>query len=532
MSSLQERSAGVTPAGRSVARALISFLPLVCIALLSIAIAFAYAVSAALTPGAGVPGWILLGGGIAQALILIALATLSLRHARKLESFALRDTLTGLANRAGLHSDYPAIAANASGSEEIALALIDLDGFLSVNDRHGHAVGDKLLCAAAGVFGELCGEEARIYRLGGDEFALVKAGPLAATLIEGMARKIVDRMSKPVHVDGMRLTVGASIGLARMSANGDHSSSELLRRADVALFESKCSGKARCSWFDIQSDISREETRVMEEELRSALAREQFQLNYQPLVDCDTQRIVGVEALLRWNRPDGERIETSRFVSVAEQSGLIDPLGLWALRRACVDALDWNGIKLSVNLSPVQLKNPEFPIQLGHILEETGFAPERLELEITENCLVINPVVAERCLSVIRGFGVSVVLDDFGTGYASIGFLRRFRFEKLKIDRSLVTQADTDDGSRAMMLSSITVARAMKMDVTAEGVETREQAAMVRAAGCDQIQGWLYFKAMPAEAIPQHLDKVAQFADAYALDSLPDSIDEPESKVA
>jgi len=532
VSSLQGRSAGVTPAGRSVARALISFLPLVCIALLSIAIAFAYAVSAALTPGAGVPGWILLGGGIAQALILIALATLSLRHARKLESFALRDTLTGLANRAGLHSDYPAIAANASGSEEIALALIDLDGFLSVNDRHGHAVGDKLLCAAAGVFGELCGEEARIYRLGGDEFALVKAGPLAATLIEGMARKIVDRMSKPVHVDGMRLTVGASIGLARMSANGDHSSSELLRRADVALFESKCSGKARCSWFDIQSDISREETRVMEEELRSALAREQFQLNYQPLVDCDTQRIVGVEALLRWNRPDGERIETSRFVSVAEQSGLIDPLGLWALRRACVDALDWNGIKLSVNLSPVQLKNPEFPIQLGHILEETGFAPERLELEITENCLVINPVVAERCLSVIRGFGVSVVLDDFGTGYASIGFLRRFRFEKLKIDRSLVTQADTDDGSRAMMLSSITVARAMKMDVTAEGVETREQAAMVRAAGCDQIQGWLYFKAMPAEAIPQHLDKVAQFADAYALDSLPDSIDEPESKVA
>ncbi len=200
------------------------------------------------------------------------------------------------------------------------------------------------------------------------------------------------------------------------------------------------------------------------------------------------------------------------------------------LRRACVDALDWNGIKLSVNLSPVQLKNPEFPIQLGHILEETGFAPERLELEITENCLVVNPLIAERCLAMIHGFGVNIVLDDFGTGYASIGFLRRFRFEKLKIDRSLVTQADTDDASRAMMLSSITVARAMKMDVTAEGVETLEQAEMVRAAGCDQIQGWLYFKAMPAEAIPQHLDRVAQITPPAR--SEPEPIGSLESKVA
>ena len=532
MNSLQGRSAAATPAERPVPRAFASYLPLVSIAVLAIAIALAYAISAALTPGAGLPGWILVAGGIAQALILTALAPLSARHARKLNLFARCDALTGLANRAGLHSNYPDIAASAGPQDEIALALIDLDGFLSVNDRHGHAVGDGLLCKVARIIGDLCGDEARIYRLGGDEFALVKAGPLSATLIEGMARNIVDRLSKPVHLDGLRLTVGASIGLARMSASGDHSSSELLRRADIALFESKCGGKGRCTWFDMQSDIFREETRVMEEELRSALAREQFCLHYQPLVDCHSQRIVGVEALLRWNRPDGQRIETSRVVSVAEQSGLIDPLGLWVLRRACVDALDWNGIKLSVNLSPVQLKNPEFPIQLGHILEETGFAPERLELEITENCLVVNPVVAERCLSVIRGFGVRIVLDDFGTGYASIGFLRRFRFEKLKIDRSLVTQADTDDGSRAMMLSSITVARAMKMDVTAEGVETREQADMVRAAGCDQIQGWLYFKAMPADAIPQHLDRVARFAGADRTDPLPDSTDKPESKVA
>jgi EAL domain-containing protein (putative c-di-GMP-specific phosphodiesterase class I) len=215
--------------------------------------------------------------------------------------------------------------------------------------------------------------------------------------------------------------------------------------------------------------------------------------------------VVAVECLLRWERPDGKPVGPHIFIPVAEESGLINAIGLWVLRQACRDALAWDDITLSVNISAAQLRNPEFPIQLGHILEETGFDPERLELEITETCLVLDPVVAERSLAVIRGFGVKISLDDFGTGYASIGFLRQFRFEKLKLDRSLVVQAGEDDGSRAMMLSSITVARAMKMGVTAEGVETQEQADMVRAAGCDQIQGWLYFKAMPAADIAQHL---------------------------
>lgn len=218
------------------------------------------------------------------------------------------------------------------------------------------------------------------------------------------------------------------------------------------------------------------------------------------------------------------------FIPVAEESGLINPLGLWVLRRACRDATAWAEIKLSVNLSAAQLRNPEFPIQLGHILEETGFDPERLELEITETCLVLDPVVAERSLAVIRGFGVNVVLDDFGTGYASFGFLRQFRFEKLKLDRSLVVEAGEDDGSRAVMLSSITVARAMNMGVTAEGVETEEQAEMVRAAGCDQIQGWLYFKAMPASEIAQHLAR--KTIPAAGRPDLPADSELPGSKVA
>tara|TARA_B100000949_G_C14162431_1_gene399741 strand:- start:62 stop:910 length:849 start_codon:yes stop_codon:yes gene_type:complete len=261
----------------------------------------------------------------------------------------------------------------------------------------------------------------------------------------------------------------------------------------------------RCTWFNEAFDRSREQIKKLDEELRQALTMNQFRMHYQPLVDAETRKIVAVESLMRWERPDGQIVGPTTFIPVAEESGLINPIGLWVLRQACCDALEWDGVTLSVNISAAQLRNPEFPIQLGHILEETGFDPERLELEITETCLVLDPIVAERSLNLIRGFGVRVALDDFGTGYASIGFLRQFRFEKLKIDRSLVMQASEDESSRAMMLSSITMAQAMNMSVTAEGVETREQADMVRAAGCDQIQGWLYFRAMPAQEIQQHL---------------------------
>jgi EAL domain-containing protein (putative c-di-GMP-specific phosphodiesterase class I) len=283
----------------------------------------------------------------------------------------------------------------------------------------------------------------------------------------------------------------------------------MLRRGDVAMSMAKRGGKMRCTWFNASFDERREAVRELEDELRRGLAKNEFSVLYQPLVDADEGRIVAVEALLRWNRADKRAIGPNEFIPVAEESGIINPLGLWVLRRAMTDALKWDGITLSVNISAAQLRNPEFPIKLGKILEETGFPAEMLELEVTETCLVLDPVVAERSLDVIRKFGVRISLDDFGTGYASIGFLRQFRFEKLKLDRSLVVQAGEDEGSRAMMLSSIAVARALKMGVTAEGVETREQADMVRLAGCDQIQGWLFFKAMPASEINDLIENQA-----------------------
>ena len=445
---------------------------------------------------------IIVAGAAAFGLATALFGRLGIRHLRRLEQLSNSDSLTQLPNRRALHIG---IQQEIRAQQEVALALVDLDGFKLLNDHYGHFVGDAAIKEVGRIFEQVCEGNAQVHRLGGDEYAILMSGSLSGTLLEGICRRVIERLAKPVAVDDRRLTLGASIGLARRLPHDSISSSELLRRADVAMYASKRGGKMRCTWFSEAFDQSREQLKELDDELRMALANEEFRLNYQPLVDSRTRKVVAVECLMRWERPDGKRVGPNIFIPVAEESGLINPIGLWVLRQACMDALAWDDITLSVNISAAQLRNPEFPIQLGHILEETGFDAERLELEITETCLVLDPIVAERSLAVIRGFGVRVALDDFGTGYASIGFLRQFRFEKLKLDRSLVVQAGEDDASRAMMLSSITVARAMQMGVTAEGVETEEQAAMVRAAGCDQIQGWLYFKAMPADEIAQHL---------------------------
>ncbi len=441
------------------------------------------------------------------AAYLVAVGTIT--HAgfaklERMERLTATDSLTGLGNRRALHNRF---ANTGSLDEEAALAMIDLDGFKPINDHYSHIVGDQVIKACADILQEVCRKEATCYRLGGDEFAIAMIGPLAGNIIEGMSRAIIDRLALPIIVDDRRLSLGASIGLTRVNKGNSISSSEMLRQADIALYASKRGGSMRCTWFNAEFDRNREALRLMDDELRVALMQGDFALHYQPLVDAQSKQIVAVESLLRWNRRDGPRVGPDVFIPVAESSGFINAIGLWVLRQACTDALQWPDIKLSVNISAAQLRNAEFPVQLGQILEETGFPPERLELEITETCLVLDPQIAERSLDLVRGFGVNVALDDFGTGYASIGFLRQFRFEKLKLDRSLVTQAEDDPASLAMMLSSITVARAMDMDVTAEGVETEEQAAMVRAAGCDQIQGWLYYKAMPADEIPQFLHK-------------------------
>lgn len=447
-------------------------------------------------------------GLLVYAAAIWALLRFGLAGMARIERLGKIDSLTGLPNRRALHAD---VARDARANEDVAVALLDLDGFKTVNDHYGHGIGDQLIRQAASLIAEFCGQDARCYRLGGDEFALVVIGSIAGNVLEGLSRSLVEQFRSPLSIGDRRIAIGVSVGLARSNGRDGLSSSELLRRADVAMYASKRGGKMRCTWYIEEFDRNREARRDLDNELRMALAREEFRLHYQPLVDAITGEIVAVESLLRWERPDGQPVGPNVFIPVAEESGLINAIGLWVLRRACTDARDWNDLKLSVNVSAAQLRNPEFPVLVGQVLEETGFPAERLELEVTETCLVLDPVVVGRSLDVIRQFGVSISLDDFGTGYASIGFLRQFRFEKLKLDRSLVVDAQEDDGSRAMMISSVSLARAMSMGVTAEGVETEAQADLVRAAGADQIQGWLYYRAMPRDQIDRLRDK---FVDA------------------
>ncbi len=458
------------------------------------------------------PGALAIAAILLYVAVLFVLGRSGVKSVRALEARGVTDSLTSLPNRHALHAD---IEFHAESDSEVALAIIDLDSFKQVNDHYGHAVGDQLIEVCAQMIGDTCGAEARCYRLGGDEFAAVMTGKIAGTILEGMCRSLLERMAAPVSIGPNLVAVGASIGLSRSTANARVPSSEMLRRADVAMSMSKRGGKMRCTWFNETFDRRRERVRAIEDEIRTGIVAGEFAVAYQPLVDAETSRIVAVEALLRWNRGDRTALGPNIFIPVAEDSGLINPLGLWVLRRAVADALRWGDIALSVNISAAQLRNPEFPIKLGEVLEETGFPPHRLELEVTETCLVLDPVVAERALDVIRSFGVRIALDDFGTGYASIGFLRRFRFEKLKLDRSLIELAGVDDASRAMMLSSIALARALNMEVAAEGVETAEQAELARLAGCDQIQGWLYYHAMPAHDIDRLLaDQTSQEAHA------------------
>lgn len=450
----------------------------------------------------GMARTLLLATILAYVAAALLIGHVSLGFIQRLEGLSLTDSLCGLPNRRALHTD---IRRERARSGEVAVALIDLDGFKTVNDLYGHNIGDQLIKLVAAELQTVCGDHARSYRLGGDEFAVTVCGTAAGTVLEGVCRSFLDRLARPFPIEQRRIALGASIGLANSTATQALPSSELLRRADISMYVSKRGGKMRCSWYQPEFDQNLQASRDLDQELRDALQNDQFRVHYQPLVDACSGQVVAVESLIRWVRPDGKAIGPHQFIPVAEESGLINAIGLWVLRQACRDALAWGEITLSVNISAAQLRNVEFPIELGTILEETGFPPERLELEITETSLVLDPVVAERSLALIRTFGINVALDDFGTGYASIGFLRRFRFEKLKLDRSLVVDSTGDESSRAMMLSSISMAHALNMHVTAEGVETEAQASLVRSAGCDQIQGWLYFRAMPADQIAQHL---------------------------
>lgn len=440
--------------------------------------------------------WILLGAFVHLA-IGVLLSRKLLRAMSKLSDQALVDSLSNLPNRRALRRE---LDIRLTHRETVAIALIDLDGFKAVNDNYGHAVGDRLIKTVSELLGRLVAREGMIARLGGDEFAILVTGASAVSRLQNIARAMIDEMSRPFRIDERTVLVGASIGLASASLS-DMDSSELMRRADVAMYSAKRAGKMRLSWYDEMLDQRQATAQTIELELRSAIENGDFEIAYQPVVDIHDKRIVAAEALLRWSSPTRGRVKPSEFIPVAEETGLIDRMGMFVLRQACEDGLGWGDIRVAVNVSAAQLRNPEYPQELRRVLDETGFPAERLELEITEPYLVYDPDQARRMVKELRAMGVSVALDDFGTGVASLGFLRQFSFSKIKLDRSLVTEAAQSETVRTVIQASISVARAFDMTIAAEGIETEAQADMMRVAGCELLQGWLYSRAVPAAEV-------------------------------
>jgi diguanylate cyclase (GGDEF)-like protein len=433
---------------------------------------------------------VLIAGSLLFFLALAFTARFGFALLTQLSDQALTDSLSGLPNRRALRK---AISGRIENDTAHGLALIDLDGFKNVNDRFGHVVGDRVINLIATLLLDMVRDLGIVARLGGDEFAILVNGPNSATQIESISQRFLHRLESPIMVDGRSIWVGASIGLTQ-SNTISKDDGELLRRADIAMYSAKQKGKMRLEWFESHLDDEQKFADEIASELRTSLQTGDLQVVYQPIVEAGGQaghyQCQSVEALVRWTSPTHGPLGPDCFIPIAETFGLIDAIGLFVLRTACTELATTDNVGLAVNVSAAQLRNVKFPSQLSAILKETGFAPSRLELEITETYLVTDIEFARRVIGDVIALGVSVSLDDFGTGYASIGFLRQFAFGKLKIDKSLVHQGMDDAAARALVQLSVAAARAMNMVVTAEGVETQAQADLMGVVGCDQLQGW------------------------------------------
>ncbi len=422
-------------------------------------------------------------------------------------SFALTDGLSGLPNRRAL---FELVQKSKSGRGPVykTVVYLDLDGFKEVNDIYGHATGDKLIMIVAAMLKGILPEGAMLARMGGDEFAMVLTGPEAMKPCLDFAQSILDFFAKPVRIGERSLQVGASIGIAAADIKTVRSQ-ELFRRADMAMYESKSAGKNRITLYDAGLDAERLRKAGIEAGIRKGLEADEFDVVYQPIIDARSGVMISVEALVRWpRRPEGP-LMPDQFIDVAEVSGLIHPLGQFVLKRACEDLGPVPGLRLSVNLSPAQFRDPELEVKVAKTLEETGFPTDRLELEVTEGYLIENPARAVAAIANLKALGVSMALDDFGTGYSSIGYLRRYAFDKIKIDKSLAGTVDRDPQAAALVAGTVAIAQALNISVTAEGVETEDQARLLRLAGCQYLQGYLYSRPKPLAEVLELFNSVS-----------------------
>jgi diguanylate cyclase (GGDEF)-like protein len=436
----------------------------------------------------------------------------------ELAYMARYDTLTGLPNRSVfLENVKQAVARTWQAGEEFSILMLDLDGFKAVNDTVGHAIGDRLLQAVAARLRNVVPDVDQVARLGGDEFAIF--APVTdgrKERIGALADRILQVFIEPYDLVGRKITIGASIGVT--FAPADSSDAEaLVRNADLALYKAKSEGRNRYRLFEASMEAEARERRELEDDLRKGILKNQFELHYQTIVDVEKQACCGAEALVRWRHPERGLILPDEFIGVAEESGLIVPLGEWILRTACADAAKWpSHLKLAVNLSPIQFTQCDLLGILRSTLEETGLAPARLELEITETVLIEKNEENLAILRALKNLGVSIVLDDFGIGYSSMLYLQEFSFDKIKIDKSFIQSMATHADSAAIVCAIAGLGRSLDIETTAEGVETAEQLTLLRNAGCRLAQGFLLSQPVPASALsfepPEVLKKDAKAA--------------------
>ncbi|MBV9564662.1 MAG: EAL domain-containing protein [Bradyrhizobium sp.] len=416
---------------------------------------------------------------------------------------ARHDALTNLPNRTLFRERLEQLLRLASRGDRVAVHCLDLDDFREVNDTLGHPVGDALLRQVAARLRDGIGVNDAVARLGGDEFAVIQLDREdEASAPDSLAARLIEAIGRPYELDGQKIEIGVSVGIALAPSDGDDPD-ELLKKAELALYRAKADGRGTYRFFEIGMDARAQARRGLLQDLRIALQRDanEFEVHYQPIRDLSSDETVMLEALVRWNHPQRGQISPVQFIPLAEDSGLIIQLGDAVLRRACMDAARWPQVDVAVNLSPVQFKNANLVESVKAALEASALPAHRLELEITESVLLQNSEATLAMLHELRALGVKISLDDFGTGYSSLSYLRKFPFDKIKIDRSFVKELPNSDDSLAIIRAVTGLARSLGIITTAEGVETEAQRELLCREGCAQAQGYLFSKPRPAAEV-------------------------------
>jgi diguanylate cyclase (GGDEF)-like protein len=426
------------------------------------------------------------------------------RTEAKIAHMAHHDALTGLANRVLFREQAMEALMRRKSQQTLAMLYIDLDHFKSVNDTLGHPVGDRLLVLASQRLCACLRDHDHIARLGGDEFAVLLNSNPSPDETAVLADRIIESVAKPYEIDGQQAIIGVSIGVAMAPTDGTDAD-RLMQSADMALYRAKKEGGNVYCFFEPEMDARMHERRCLELALRKAIASNGLQVYYQPLVGVKSNQVEEFEALLRWDDPERGSIPPAVFIPLAEETGLINEIGSWVLKRACHDAVTWpEEISVAVNISPLQFRTRTLVLNVLSALESSGLRPDRLELEITEGVLLNDTESTLATLKQLQELGVRIAMDDFGTGYSSLSYLRKFNFNKVKIDRSFVGELDKTKDSLAIIRAVSGLCASLGIDITAEGVETPEQLTTLREEGCTQIQGYLIGRPSPASDLPAY----------------------------